>query len=150
MKNLKQSVILQELKKKKNPYDNVTTRKRKLLPITSGGRLKELPSIYTEIPTDQSKKIEAAKKVFDKVIKQVPPNNKKIKINYNEKNNITRLYKSSTENMPFFDRKRIFTIYKRAKLENGTFLYWLEEDRSKVKGRFLRQELFALNNQFLR
>ena len=52
--------------------------------------------------------------------------------------------------MPFFNRNRIFTIYKRAKLENGTFLYWLEEDRSKVKGRFLRQELFALNNQFLR
>ena len=61
-----------------------------------------------------------------------------------------RLYKSSTENIPFFNRNRIFTIYKRAKLENGTYLYWLEEDGQKVKGRFLRQELFALNNQFLR
>ena len=60
-----------------------------------------------------------------------------------------RLCKSSTENMLFFNRNRIFTIYKRAKLENGTFLYWLEEGRLKVKGRFLRQELFALNNKFL-
>ena len=58
-----------------------------------------------------------------------------------------RLYKSSTENMPFFNRNRIFTIYKRAKLDNGTYLYWLEEDGQKVKGRFLRQELFALKNQ---
>ena len=52
--------------------------------------------------------------------------------------------------MPFFNRNIIFTIYKRAKLENGTFLYWLEEDRQKVKVRFIRQELFALNNQFVR
>ena len=37
-----------------------------------------------------------------------------------------RLYKSSIENMSFFNRNRIFTIYKWAKLE--TFLYWLEED----------------------
>ena len=61
-----------------------------------------------------------------------------------------RLYKGSTENVPFFYRNRIFTIYKRAKLENGTFLYWLEEDRQKVKVRFIRQKLFALNNQFVR
>ena len=46
----------------KNPYDNVTTRKRKLLPITSESRLKELRSLYTEISTDQAKKIAAAKK----------------------------------------------------------------------------------------
>ena len=36
------------------------------------------------------------------------------------------LYKASTENIPFFNRDRIFTIYKRAKLENGIYLYWLE------------------------
>ena len=50
------------------------------------------------------------------------------------------LYKASNENMLFFNRDRIFTIYKKDKLNNGTYLY----------GRFLRQELFALNNQFLR
>ena len=52
--------------------------------------------------------------------------------------------------MPFFNRNRIFTIYKRAKSKNGTFLYWLEEDEQKVKGRFIRQKIFALNNQFVR
>ena len=58
------------------------------------------------------------------------------------------LYKVSTENMPFLNRNRIFNIYKRAKLNNGTFLYWVEEDSKKINGRFLRQELFAVNNQF--
>ena len=56
------------------------------------------------------------------------------------------LYKASTDNMPFL----IFTIYKIAKLNNGTYLYWVEEDSKKIIGRFLRQELFGLNNQFLR
>ena len=36
------------------------------------------------------------------------------------------LYKASTDNMPFFNRNRIFTICKRVKLNNGTFLYWVE------------------------
>ena len=60
------------------------------------------------------------------------------------------LYQASTDNMPFFNRNRTYTTYKRAKLNNETFLYWVEEDGKKVNGRFLRQELFALNNQFLR
>ena len=34
-------------------------------------------------------------------------------------------------------------------VDNGTYLYWLEEDDQKVKERFLRQELLALNNQFI-
>ena len=50
--------------------------------------------------------------------------------------------------MSFFYRNRIFTIYKRAKLNNGSYLYWVEEDGKKINGRFLRQELFAINNQF--
>ena len=60
------------------------------------------------------------------------------------------LYKASTDNIPFFNRNQIFTICKRVKLNNGTYLYWVEENGKKIKGRFLRQELFALNNQFLR
>ena len=58
------------------------------------------------------------------------------------------LYKASTDNIPFFNRNIIFTIYKRVKLNNGTFLYWLEEDGRKINGRFLRQELFAIDKQF--
>ena len=60
------------------------------------------------------------------------------------------LYKASTDNMPFFNRDRICTIYKIAKLNNCTYLYWVDKDGNKINGRFLRQELFALNNQFLR
>ena len=33
------------------------------------------------------------------------------------------LYKASTEKIPFFNRDRLFTIYKRAKIENGVYLY---------------------------
>ena len=30
--------------------------------------------------------------------------------------------------MLFFNRDIIFSIYKRARLSNGTYLYWVEED----------------------
>ena len=60
------------------------------------------------------------------------------------------LYKVSTDNMLLFNRDIIFTVCKRAKLNNGTYIYWVEEVGKKNNGRFLRQELFALNNQFLR
>ena len=61
-----------------------------------------------------------------------------------------KFFKSSTDNIPFLNRNRIFTIYKKVKLNNNSCLYWLEENEREVKGRFLRQYLFALNNQFLR
>ena len=48
----------------------------------------------------------------------------------------------------FSNRNRIFTIYKRANLNNSTYLYWVEDDGKKINGRFTRQELFALNKQF--
>ena len=53
-----------------------------------------------------------------------------------KKNAPGSLYRASTENIPFFNRDRIFTIYKRAKLENGVYLYWLEENGRKINGRF--------------
>ena len=48
----------------------------------------------------------------------------------------SKLFKASTENMPFFNRNRIFTVYKRAKLNNDSYLYWVEEDGKKINGRF--------------
>ena len=33
-------------------------------------------------------------------------------------------------------------------LNNGTYLYWVEEKHKKIDDRFLKQELFALNRQF--
>ena len=69
---------------------NITIRKRKLYLLTSEERLKDLPSIYTEIPTDRAKKIQAAKEFFSNIIKQVPPESyKKFKIDYDEKNDIS-------------------------------------------------------------
>ena len=61
-----------------------------------------------------------------------------------------KFFNSSTDNIPFFNRNRIFSTYKKVKLNNNSYLYWLEENEREVKGRFLRQELFASNNQFLR
>ena len=58
------------------------------------------------------------------------------------------LYQASTDNIPFFNRNIIFTRFKRAKLNNGTYLHWVEDDDKKINGRFIRQELFALNKQF--
>ena len=41
-----------ENKQTRNKFKNVTVRKRKLFPLTSEHRLKELPSIYSKIPVD--------------------------------------------------------------------------------------------------
>ena len=38
------------------------------------------------------------------------------------------LYKVSTDNIPFFNRNQFFTIHKRAKLNNGTYLYWVKKN----------------------
>ena len=48
---------------------NIIARKRKLYPLTSEERLKDLASIYTEIPTDHTKINEAAKEFFSSIIK---------------------------------------------------------------------------------
>ena len=76
-------------KRRKIPYENIATQKRKqVMPITSEKSLKKLPSIYTEIPVNQTGKIEATKKIFDKIIKQVPDTSKKrINVQYNKNYN---------------------------------------------------------------
>ena len=66
-----------------------------------------------------------------------------------KKNAPSKFFKASTDNIPFFNREKVFRIYKRVKLDNGSYLYWLvDENNKKVEGRFLREELFALRNQF--
>ena len=42
------------------------------------------------------------------------------------------LYKAFTENMLFLNRNRTFTIYKRAKLNSSTYLYWTKEEIKKL------------------
>ena len=73
----------------KNKSKNVTVIKRKLLPLTSEYRLKDLPSIYTKIPADGTKKAESAKEIFSNIIKRIPSESyKKFKISYDQSNNI--------------------------------------------------------------
>ena len=78
-----------ENKQSKNKFKNVTVRKRKLLPLTLEGRLKELLCIYSKIPVDRNKKTESAKEIFSNIIKRIPPESyKKFKIDYDPSNNI--------------------------------------------------------------
>ena len=59
------------------------------MPLTSEDRLKELPSIYTKIPADRTKKIESAKEIFSNIIKRIPSESyKKFNIDYDQSNNI--------------------------------------------------------------
>ena len=59
------------------------------------------------------------------------------------------LYKSTTENIPFFNRNEIFTVRKVLSIEDS-YNYWISKtsDDKIIDKRFLRQELFALKNQF--
>ena len=52
-------------------------------------------------------------------------------------------YKATTENRPYYNRKEIYTIKDVINVD-GVYNYWLNEQQ----GRFLREELFAVNNQF--
>ena len=38
------------------------------------------------------------------------------------------LYKVYTDNILFFNRNQFFTIHKTAKLNNGTYLYWVKKN----------------------
>ena len=60
------------------------------------------------------------------------------------------LYKSTTENKPFFTRKQVYVIKKIVKTV-GTYIYWISEEGQNqiIPNRFFREELFALNDQFL-
>ena len=69
-----------ENKELKNKFKNITTRKRKMTPLTSEDRLKETPSIYSLIPANKTKIIESAKNIFSNIIKSIPPKSyKKLK-----------------------------------------------------------------------
>ena len=60
------------------------------------------------------------------------------------------LYKSTTENMLFFNREQIFIVRKVLPKINS-YDHWILKTEGGViiDKRFLRQELFALKNQFI-
>ena len=58
------------------------------------------------------------------------------------------LFKSTTENIPFFNKKEIFKINKYV-LNNKVYNYWIKMKEGKeINERFIREELFALENNY--
>ena len=59
------------------------------------------------------------------------------------------LYKSTTENISFFNNEEIFIVTKVLPQQNF-YNYWISKtpDGEIISKRFLRQELSALKNQF--
>ena len=59
-------------------------------------------------------------------------------------------YKSTTENKPFFNKDIIFFI-RRIAFINNSYNYWISKTVNSeiINKRFLRQELFALKEQFI-
>ena len=59
------------------------------------------------------------------------------------------LYKSTTKNISFFNREQVFVVRKVVKVSNNYHCWILKEEEVKVLDKlFMRQELFALNDQF--
>ena len=58
------------------------------------------------------------------------------------------LFKSTTENVPFFNKKEIFNIDKYI-LNNDVYNYWIKTpEEKKINKRFIREELFAIENNY--
>ena len=58
------------------------------------------------------------------------------------------LFKSTTQNIPFFNKKEIFKISKYI-LNNNVYNYWLKTEKDRnIDKRFIREELFALENNY--
>ena len=66
-----------------------------------------------------------------------------------KKDTLGNLYKSTTENISFINREEIFIVRKVLSKEDS-YNYWISKmaDSEIINKRFLRQELFALKNQF--
>ena len=63
--------------------------KKKIISTNSRREIKDSLSVLAEIPAVRVKGIEAAKDFFSNIIKQISPESyKKLKIDYDEKNNI--------------------------------------------------------------
>ena len=60
------------------------------------------------------------------------------------------LYKASTQNKTFLNKDKVFIIRKRLKSLNNGWYYWVSEENKKIiTNRFIRQELFALKEQWM-
>lgn len=60
-----------------------------------------------------------------------------------------KLYKSSTQNISFFNIDETFLINKREKLDEIYYYLLTKENSNKlIKNRFLRQEIYSLWQSF--
>ena len=57
--------------------------------------------------------------------------------------------KAQLKTKPFLMETEFLQYQQGQKLNNSTYLYWLNENGQKIKGRLLRQELFALKISLL-
>ena len=66
-----------------------------------------------------------------------------------KKDTPSSLFKSTTEYILFFIREQLFAVRKITKISDITY-YWIskEGEIKKVNKRFLRQELYAIKDQF--
>ena len=99
------------------------------------GKARERTQRYAENIDSKRQKLKSLLNVAEKVLVLASRLRKK-----DEPGN---LYKGRTENRPFYNREKVFTIKNTTKID-GVYYYWLEN----TSGKFLREELFALNNQF--
>ena len=62
-----------------------------------------------------------------------------------------KLYKPTTQNKSFFNKGKIFIVKKRVQTISNDWYYWVAEEKSdKInKFRFVRQELYALDGQWM-
>ena len=62
-----------------------------------------------------------------------------------------KLYKPTTQNKSFFNKDKIFIVKKRVKTLTDGWYYWVAEEISNKinKFRFVRQELYALDRQWI-
>ena len=69
---------------------------------------------------------------------------------WTKKKNIPRnFFKSTTENISFFNYEQLFIVKKIIK-NSGINYYWISKEGEDkiINKRFLRQELYAINDQF--
>ena len=65
-----------------------------------------------------------------------------------EKDVSRNLFKSTTKNILFFNREQLFVVRKIIKIFDITYCWISKEGEDKIiSKRFLRQELYAINDQ---
>ena len=59
-----------------------------------------------------------------------------------------KFYKQSVQNISYFNKETVFTIYKKQMIDNIMY-YWIKTSLAKLSKRFSRSELFALKSNFI-